>query len=157
MANPERMKRLCDFYIRRVAAIGALYALVPILIWFTGTFVLIPFRPVYVIRLIVSLVIGVPLAAFANRFGLRLWLIKHGSSEGPATVLDGVLIGAASGVATVLVPPVTALISSHHPEEAKTFVIAAWLAGIAIGALLGGILASIGRAHLDRVNSRRGE
>jgi len=157
MANPDGMKRLCDFYIRRVAVFGSLYALVPILIWFIGTFTLIPFRPVYVVRLIVSLAVGVPLAAIANRFGLSLWLIKHRSSEGPATILDGILIGASAGGATVLVPPLTALISSNHPEDAKTFIIAAWLAGIAIGAVLGGILAVIGRAHLGGAAVRKGE
>jgi hypothetical protein len=99
------MKRLCDFYIRWVATIGALYCIVPTLIWFAVLFLSVPFRSVYVLRLILAVGIGGPLAGFSNRAGLRFWLIKHGSSDGPATVLDGILIGAACGMGTVLVPP----------------------------------------------------
>jgi hypothetical protein len=152
MDNGNRMKRLCDFYIRWVGVIGALYCIVPTLVWFAGTFTLIPFRPVYVLRLVLALAVGSPLAAFVNRVGLSLWVIKHRSPEGPATVLDGALIGAACGIGTVLIPPLTALIASNSLEQAKTFIIICWLVGMAIGICSGGTLAAIGRAHLERSN-----
>lgn len=150
MGNGNRMERLCDWYIRCVAVVGAFYCIVPAVIWFGGMFVLLPFRSVYVLRLVLSLAIGPPLAAWANRFALRLWLIKHRSNEGPATVLDGAAIGAAAGMATALLPPLTALIGTNHPMQARTFIILSWLAAIAIGALFGGTLAALGRAYLKR-------
>jgi len=144
------MKRLCALYIRRVTIIGALYCAVPTVLWFAGTFALIPFRGVYVLRLALSLLAGCALSAYVNRFGLSLWLIKHRSSAGPATVVDGVLIGAAVGWGSDFLPPVTSLIGTNHPEEAKAFIIIAWLVAALIGAIIGGSLAAIGRKHLDR-------
>jgi hypothetical protein len=132
MSNEATMRPLCDGYIRRFAAM----------------FALIPFRSVYVLRLVLSLALGVPLAAYANWLGLQLWLIKHRSPQGPATVLDGVLVGVACGMGTALVPPLTALIASHHWEDAKTSVIVMWLVAWAIGGILGGTWASIGRRLL---------
>jgi hypothetical protein len=158
MNGETRMKRFCDSYIRWVGVIGALYCAIPTVIWFGGMFLTIPFRSVYVLRLLLSLILGTPLASFANSIGLRFWLTKHRSAEGPATVLDGALIGAACGMATALLPPLTSLLASHHLEEAKTFIISAWLAAMGIGAVLGGTLASVGRKHLaPRTRASRGE
>lgn len=98
-----------------------------------------------------------PLAGFSNRAGLRFWLIKHGSSDGPATVLDGILIGAACGMGTVLIPPLTSLIASHHPQEARSLIIVLWLVGMAVGCLIGGTLAAIGRRHIRGGKPVKGE
>jgi len=150
MDRNEGMKRLCDFYIRRVAIIGALYCIVPTVVGHAGAFALVPFRTVYVLRMVLSLVIGAPIAAYVNRFGLSLWLIKHRSAQGPATVLDGALIGAACGIGTALLPPLTALIATNHPEQAKVFIIAVWLISVVLGAVIGGTLAALGRKHVKR-------
>jgi len=144
------MRRLCEWYVRRVPIIGFLYCAVPTLIWFGGLFATVEFRRVYLARLAISLVVGGAVAAWVNRFGVSLWVIKHRSKAGPATVLDGALIGVATGWASALVPPLTALIATQHPGLAKLFIIAAWLAAAALGALVGAILAAVGRAHLGR-------
>jgi hypothetical protein len=60
-------------------------------------------------------------------------------------VLDGLLIGGAIGLGIALIPPLTSLILSNHIEEAKTFIVAAWLSAAGIGGLFGAILACIGR------------
>ena len=158
MNEQTGMKWWCDFYIRRVMLIGAAYAIIPTIIWFGILFVQIPFRSVYVLRLVLSMVLGGYMAGFVNRFGLRLWLIKHGSSEGPATVLDGVLIGGACGFGTAFLPPLTSLISSHHIEEAKAFIIGSWIAATLIGSLVGASIAAVGRKHLPAAGAlRQGE
>lgn len=156
MENGDSMERFCQLYIRRVVWIGAFYCIVPTVIWFGGMFILLPFRSVYVLRLVLSLMVGPPLAAWANRFALQLWLVKHRSREGPATVLDGAAVGAAAGMATALLPPLTAFIATNHPMQARTFIILSWLAAIAIGALFGGTLAALGRAYLKRNDSANG-
>jgi len=157
MGNESSMQRLCDGYIRRVGVIGALYCAVPTVLWFAGLFILEPFRGVYVLRLVLSLALGCSLAAFANRFALTLWVIKHRSSAGPATVADGVLLGAATGWATALLPPLTALIATNHLELAKAFIIVAWLVAAAVGAVIGGVLATVGSRHLDRAQPAHAE
>jgi hypothetical protein len=150
MAEGSGVKRACDFYIRHVRFIGALYCVVPTLAWFGGTFAKVDFREVYLARLGISLVVGGLIAAWVNRFGLWLWIIKHRSPRGPATVIDGGLIGAAVGVGSCFLPPLTSLIHTNHPEMAKTFIIIAWLAAPAIGAVIGMILAAVGRKHVER-------
>ena len=153
MDGSNSMKRLCDLYIRRVTVIGALYCIIPTLVWFLIMFAQVAFRQVYLVRLVLSLVVGGAFAALVNRYGLSLWLAKHRSKDGPATVADGMLIGAAVGLGTALVPPLTGLIRSNHIEMAKTFIICAWLLAAVIGAIIGGILASIGVNHVDRTGS----
>ncbi len=143
-------RQLADFYLRRAGFIGCLYGVVPVLVWFTVMFTTIPFREVYVLRLVLSLAIAGASGAYLNRYGLRFWLIKHNSRLGPATVLDGMLIGAAIGLGTSLFAPLTALISSHHLEEAKSFIIICWLLAAAIGFAWGGIVTSIGVKHINR-------
>lgn len=155
MSEQDRMAKFCEFYIRRVSFIGAAYAIIPTILWFAGTFALIPFRSVYLLRMLLSLALGGPLAGLVNRFGLRLWLAKHGSPEGPATVLDGVLIGAACGFGTAFLPPLTSLISSNHVEDAKSFIIIAWCAAVAIGALIGGSIAAVGRTRIPGAGARK--
>jgi hypothetical protein len=150
MAERALMERLCGLYVRRAKAIGVLYCAVPTLVWFLAVVVSVPFRGVYVLRLALSLVIGGWIGAELNAFGLALWLTKHRSPAGPATAVDGALIGAAVGVGTALLPPLTSLISSHHLEEAKWFIIGSYLGAALAGAAIGSTLAVAGRRYIAR-------
>ncbi|HEX2972438.1 MAG TPA: hypothetical protein VHP11_08895 [Tepidisphaeraceae bacterium] len=99
----------------------------------------------------------VPIAAYVNAFGLRLWLIKHRSTEGLATVPDGFLIGTGVGLAAVFVPPLLSLIAIHHPEEAKLLIIAGWGARVLVGGMIGAMLAAIGRKYVSRTFISNGD
>lgn len=136
------MGNAIESYIGRARMIGALYALVPTTLWSAGMLIAIPFRSVYLVRISLALILGATAGAFAHGYGLRLWLAKHRSADGPATAHDGVVIGSAVGAVTALFPPLTTLIASNHPEEAKTFIIVSWLAGAVLGAVAGGVLAA---------------
>jgi len=144
------MKRLCDLYIRYAGFIGVLLCAVPNLVWFISGLFLIPFREVYPLRLALSLIIGCPIAAYLNRYGVDIWLLKHRSAEGPATIIDGSLVGAAIGVGCALLPTLTLLIASNHIEIAKTIVIITYLSAIFVGAVFGATLATIARKHVSR-------
>jgi hypothetical protein len=144
-----KMNRLCEIYIRHAKLIGASYCWVPTVVWFAAMMFIVPFREVYLLRLAIVLVAGGYVAARLNEYGVHLWLIKHRSKDGPATVVDGILIGAGIGIGTTFLPPIASLIATHHPEEAKVFIIVSWAAGIVFGGILGGILARIGRKYLD--------
>lgn len=144
------MKETCEAYVRRARLFGALYSIVPTVLWSVGSLIVIPFRPVYTLRIVLSLFVGGVSAAVANDIGTRLWVAKHRSPAGPASAAEGMFVGAAVGLFSVLLPPLTMLISSNHPEDAKTFIIAMWLAGPVIGGTLGGIFGAIGSRHLDR-------
>jgi Na+/melibiose symporter-like transporter len=144
------MKRLCDGYVRHAMFLGVLYCAIPVAIWYGAMFATIPFRLVYVLRLVLSLVLGCWVAAYVNEYGVRTWMTKHRSQDGPATAWDGFLIGGAVGMGTVLVPPLTALIATNHLEQAKAVVIGCWLAGIVCGALNGSLLGSIARRYMSR-------
>lgn len=150
MQDNDSQKRLCQSYIQHAGLIGALYAIIPVLLWFGIGLAVLPFREVYLLRLVLALAVGGFLGARLNRFGLNLWLLQHRRGEKPATVLDGALIGAAIGVGIALFPPLTALIASNHLEEAKTFIILSWLASCLLGLLIGGALAVMGRKHIER-------
>jgi len=144
------MKRLCDLYIRHAGLIGAIFCIIPTLVWFIGMFLTIPFREVYLLRMGLCLVIGSSIAAYLNRYGVESWLCRHRSSSGPATIVDGILIGAAVGIGSALLPALTALIRTNHPEEAKTFIIISYLSVILVGAVIGGVLAVIARKYVSR-------
>lgn len=143
------MKGLCDFYIRHAAFIGVLFCAVPNLVWFIAALLLVPFREVYLLRLVLSLLIGCPIAAYLNRYGVYIWLFKHRSAEGPATILDGILVGAAIGIGSALLPALTVLIASNHIEIAKTVVIVTYLLATLIGVAFGSILATIARKYVN--------
>ena len=144
------MRRLVDFYIRRAGLIGAVYCAVPSLGWFLATVASVPFREVYLLRLGLCLTFGCAIAAFLNRYGLELWLAKHRSKAGPATVCDGALIGAAIGVGSALLPTLSALIKTNHPEMAKTFIIVTYLLATLVGSVFGTVIAAVGRRHVER-------
>lgn len=144
------MKKLCDFYVARAELIGALYCIVPTLIGFGIMFCVVPFRSVYVLRLAIALFVGGPVAAWLNRFGLSLWMIKHASPRGPATILDGALIGWFLGMGMAVIPAFTHFIASNGMDGTKTIVLIIWFAAGAAGAILGTIIGSIGVKYLDR-------
>jgi len=144
------MKKLCEFYVGHAKVMGFLYCAVPTVAWFGFMMTQVAFRPVYLGRLALAVVVGGLLAAWFNDYGLRLWLLRHRSAAGPAGSLDGFLIGAAIGLGICVLPPLTALIGTHHPEQAKTFIIVCYLAGAAIGGLNGAVLGAVGRQHVAR-------
>jgi hypothetical protein len=150
MADQGTLPRLCDGYIRHPCLIGTLYGIVPVVLWFGVTLAAVPFREVYLLRFVTSLVVAGVAGAGLNRFGLSLWLFKHRSAAGPAGPCDGALIGAAIGAGIALLPPLTSLIGTRHVEEAKTFIICSWLASTAVAMLIGAVLGAAGRKHVDR-------
>jgi hypothetical protein len=143
------MKRLCEWYILHAKLMGAIYCWIPTIAWFGMMMFVVSFREVYLLRLAVALLLGGTIAAWINDYGVRLWLIKHRSQQGPATVMDGILIGAGVGTGTTFIPPITSLIATNHPEEAKLLILVSWSGGVVFGGLIGGMLASIGRKVLD--------
>ena len=144
------MNRLCESYIHNAKLIGAFYCWIPTMVWFGAMMFVVSFREVYILRLALALLFGGWIAARINDYGVRLWLIKHRSQEGPANIVDGILIGAGVGMGTTFFPPLTSVIATNHPEEAKLLIILSWSAGIICGGRIGGTLASIGRKYLDR-------
>lgn len=144
------MKRLCDYYIKNAEKIGVLFCAIPATCWFLTVLILVPFRAVYVLRLILSLTIGGFIAARLNRHGLEMWIAKHKSRFGPATIYDGILNGAAIGIGIALFPAITSLIKTNHVESAKSFIIISYLASVLLGGLMGGFIASIGKKYIER-------
>ncbi len=147
------MKRLCDLYIRHAGLIGAAYCAIPALVWIIATSLFVGFREVYLLRLGLCLTFGCAIAAYLNRYGVNAWLCKHRSVNGPATVSDGALIGAAIGIGSALLPTLSALIRTNHPEMAKTFIIVTYLSTTLVGASMGSALAAIGRKYIDRIST----
>ncbi len=142
------MKRMCDWYIAHAGLVGALYSIVPTALWFAGTFLTMDFRGVYMLRLALSLAAGGVCGALASRYAVGLWLARHRSPAGPASVAEAAFLGGAVGAACALFPPLTALIQSNHLEEARTFIIAAWPCGVLAGIVWGAVLGAIGRTHI---------
>jgi Na+-driven multidrug efflux pump len=94
-------------------------------------------------------VVGCTITAYLNRYGVEIWLCKHHSANGPATVLDGALVGAAVGIGSALLPMLSVLISSSQPEKAKTIIIITYLSATFVGAVFGAVLATIARKYVD--------
>ena len=143
------MTHWSEAYIRHAKLAGALYCIVPWAAGFIGLFCTLPFREVYVMRLGLSVVVGGCVAAWLHDYGVKIWLVKHNSKDGPATVVDGTLIGAAVGVSIQILPSLTGLIGTIHPDEAKTIIIGVWLAGIVIGAIVGSVLACVWKRYVS--------
>ena len=144
------MKKLCDLYVAKAGLIGALYCIVPTLIGFAVMFCVVPFRHVYLLRLAIALLVGGPVAAYLNRFGLSLWMIKHTSPKGPGTVLDGALIGWFLGMGMAVIPAFTHFIASNGMDGTKTIVLLIWFSAGAVGAIIGSTLGWVGVKYLDR-------
>ena len=144
------MKRITDFYIAHAKLIGVLYCAVPVFIWFGIVLISVPFREVYALRLALCLLIGCPIGAYLNQYGLDQWMLKHKSASGPGSVCDGMLNGGAIGLGIALLPALTSLISTNHLEEAKTFIIVLYLASAALGGLIGGVVAMTGKKYIAR-------
>ena len=143
------MKLLCNFYIKHAGLIGVAYCLIPNIMWFVGAFIFGVFREVYLIRLVISLLIGCPIAGYLNRYGVEIWLCKHESKNGPATLIDGILIGSAVGFGSAILPTLSVFISSSNFERAKTIVIITYLIVSCLGGIFGLILSSIARKYLN--------
>ena len=107
----------------------------------------VPFREVYLVRLGLCLAVGCPVGAYLNRYSVDMWLAKHHGESGPARIIDGTLNGAAVGIGTAFLPALTALISSNHPEMAKTFVIVSYVASSFVGGIIGTMFAVVGRKY----------
>jgi hypothetical protein len=137
------MQRFAESYIRRAKLAGVLYCVIPSVAWFVVGVCLIPFREVYLLRLAIAVIVGGGIAAWLHEYGVKLWLIKHRSVEGPATVVDGAIIGAAVGVSIQVVPALTGLIATNHLEEAKSTIIGVWLVSTVVGAIIGSLMASV--------------
>lgn len=148
-----KMKRLCEFYIHHAGWIGAAFCAGPSLAWFLAALLFVPFRTVYLLRLCLSLLVGCVAGAYLNRYGVDMWLCKHRSANGPATVLDGALVGAAIGIGLALLPTLSILISSSSIETAKTTIIITYLAATSLGAALGAVLAGIARRYVGPVTT----
>jgi hypothetical protein len=151
------MKRLCDFYIRRAGWIGVAYCAVPALAWFLFAVLFVPFRTVYLLRLGLSLLVGCAAGAYLNRYGVDIWLCKHRGADGPATVMDGALVGASIGIGTALLPTLSILISSSNMETAKTTIVITYLAAAFVGAVFGAVLARIAQEYVPRGGSDKSE
>jgi len=144
------MNKLVKAYLRHPRLIGSLYCILPTCAFFIGDLAMLEFRPVYLLRLAISVVLGGWLSGWLNEFGLKLVLIKHRSKEGPATVLDGAVVGASVGIGCALIPAASLLISSSHLEYAKWAVIGLWFEGLVSGGMVGAILASVGLKRIPR-------
>ncbi len=144
------MKKLCDLYVAKAELIGALYCIIPTVIGFAVVFCVVPFRQVYLYRLAIAVLVGGPVAAYLNRFGLSLWMSKHSSPNGPATVLDGALIGWFLGMGMAVIPAFTHFIASNGMDGTKTIVILIWFIAGVVGALIGGTIGAVGAKYLDR-------
>lgn len=141
------MKKLCDLYIKRAGLIGVFHCALPSFCWFMGMLLFVPFREIYLVRLVLCLAVGCPIGAYLNRYSVDMWLLKHHSDSGPARIVDGTLNGAAVGFGTALLPALTSLISTNHPEMAKTFIIVSYVAAALLGGSIGSVFAAVGRKY----------
>jgi len=148
------MKMMCDLYINRAGIVGVFHCAVPAIIWFLYVLITVPFRDVYLLRLGLCIIIGCPIGAYLNRYSVDMWLAKHRGDSGPARIIDGTLNGAAVGVGTALLPALTALISTNHPEMAKTFIIVVYVASALLGGIIGTMFAAIGRKYVSTASYR---
>ena len=157
MKNKEETKtkgeRIGSFYTRKIWLFATLYCVIPVSIWFIWVILTNPFREIYLVRIAISFIIGIPISIFFNKYGVELWLMKNENKK--AEVLDGVLIGGFVGAWTVMIPVFTSLIYTNHLEQAKTFIIIAWLISVAVGSIIGGFLANIGRKNLPKKEERK--
>ena len=142
------MKKLTDLYIKRAGLVGLLHCALPSFGWFLSMVLFVPFREVYLFRLALCLAVGCPIGAYLNRYSVDMWLLKHRSGQGPGKIIHGTLNGAAVGIGTALLPALTSLISTNHPEMAKTFIIVSYVASASLGAIIGTTFAAVGRKYI---------
>jgi hypothetical protein len=141
------MKKLSDLYIKRAGLVGVFHCALPSFGWFVGMVLFVPFREIYIVRLILCLAVGCPIGAYLNRYSVDIWLLKHHRGSGPAKIIGGTLNGAAVGMGTAFLSVLTSLISTNHLEMAKTFIIVSYIASALLGGIIGTVFASVGRKY----------
>jgi hypothetical protein len=142
------MKKACLFYINHIHAIGALMSIVPVTCVYAYMFTFLPFREVYLLRFVVSLIIGGIAGAYSNSFAVNNWLARVKVKNAKLGIIIGSAAGLFAGVGTNAIPPLLSLISSNHIEYAKNFIIISWIIGAVNGILIGGSLGYIGSKYL---------
>jgi predicted permease len=86
---------------------------------------------------------------------VEMWIAKHRGPAGPATVLDGALNGAETGVVIALLPTLALfLVQSSNPPKARAIVILIYVASAVVGTALGAWMAKVARDSLDRSEPR---
>lgn len=140
----------CRWYVRRAGLIGACYAFAPSLLWYALVIGAGRYREVYLLRLAITLLAGGPIGALVHREGVSLWLIKHRSVKGPATLLDGILIGGGVSLGCALLPPLTSLIASTDMDYARGVILSSWVSAVLVGAIVGAALTYAGRRTVAR-------
>jgi hypothetical protein len=141
------MKKICDLYIKRAGLVGVFHCAFPAFGWFLSMLLFVPYRDVYLLRLALCLAVGCPIGVYLNRYSVDMWLLKHRSDKGPASISDGILNGAAVGIGTALLPALTSLIGTNHLEMAKTFIIVTYVAAALLGGIIGSMFAAVGRTY----------
>jgi len=143
------MKKIVRFYIKNPKLIGALFCIVPTCVLFAVDLKTMEYRQVYALRFAIAVILGGWLSGWLNKYGMELVLIKHGSKYGPATAKDGAIVGAGIGFGCALIPPATLLIESSNIELAKWTVMAIWLGGVLLGAVIGSLVAKVGLKRIQ--------
>ncbi|MCP4138009.1 MAG: hypothetical protein GY754_44005 [bacterium] len=145
------MKKVCDFYIKHVSLIGALYCAVPVTVALIAGLVMVEqFRDVYFLRYGLCITLGSGLGAYLNKHGLEMWISRHRGSMGPGTVLQGAVVGAKIGILQAFFPGLLALIGSNHPDLAMKYIVASSLIATVLGFLFGTVLSLVGRKYIER-------
>lgn len=142
--------RSTSWYLTHGRLMGFLYATVPSLVWFAWSTSSLPWRDVYGLRLALAVVVGGFVGATVNEYGLRLWVLKHRSPDGPCTMVDGAAIGGSIGMVLTIVPAMTMLIATNHLDEVLLFIVCGLLTALVVGAAVGAILAFVGAVEVSR-------
>lgn len=108
----------------------------------------LPLRQVYILRFILSVILGGLAGAYSNSYAVTNWLLRVKKKEYVRGILDGGVGGLFAGIGTAAIPPLTGLIYSNHIEEAKTIIIATWIFGAVAGLITGSLLGFIGTKYL---------
>lgn len=142
------MKNICLGYIKHVRLIGALMTIIPVLLAYGYTFMTMPYREVYLLRLALSIIFGGLAGAYANRFAVNNWQARVRSKNIGESIRIGAAGGLFAGIGNAALPPLFTLISSNHIEMAKDMIIGVTAFGAVSGLLLGGSLGLIGATYL---------
>ncbi|MDD2715539.1 MAG: hypothetical protein PHW04_06555 [Candidatus Wallbacteria bacterium] len=142
------MKPVCQAYVKNIRLIGALMSIIPTVA--TSIYILFNcrFRPVYLLRLLLSLGFGGLAGAMSNEMAVKAWLklIKEKNLE--KAVKQGAVGGLLAGITTAIVPPLTGFISSSNPDKANKILVSSVFSGAVIGTLFGSFLGYMGFKYM---------